>query len=257
MLTEDGPKVLEFNCRFGDPETQSLLPLLGDDFVGALAAAATGDLDGVELRPSTDAAVTVVLAAEDYPARPDHGSEIVGVEEAEALGALVFHAGTARHDERLVTSGGRILNVTATGRDDRQRARPCLRGVRADLVLRSALPPRHRAGGGGAPGARAAGALHTLRGVIARYSRPAMARIWSDETKLARWLEVELAALEGWAEHGAVPRTAVDCDLRGRGRLRRPLASPRSRPRPSTTWRHSWTPWPSNSATKVGTSTTG
>ena len=115
MLTEDGPKVLEFNCRFGDPETQSLLPLLGDDFVAALAAAATGDLDGVELRPSADAAVTVVLAAEDYPARPDHGSEIVGIEEAEALGALVFHAGTARHDERLVTSGGRILNVTATG----------------------------------------------------------------------------------------------------------------------------------------------
>ena len=115
MLTEDGPKVLEFNCRFGDPETQSLLPLLGQDFVGALAAAATGDLDGVELTPSTDAAVTVVLAAEDYPARPDHGSEIVGVEEAEALGALVFHAGTARHGERLVTSGGRILNVTATG----------------------------------------------------------------------------------------------------------------------------------------------
>jgi phosphoribosylamine---glycine ligase len=115
MLTPEGPRVLEFNCRFGDPETQSILPRLGGDFAGALRAAATGDLSGVELSIGPDAAVTVVLAAKDYPARADHGSEITGVEEAEGLGALVFHAGTARHGARLVTSGGRILNVTATG----------------------------------------------------------------------------------------------------------------------------------------------
>ena len=115
MLTAAGPKVLEFNCRFGDPETQSILPLLGGDVAGALSAAATGDLSGIELTTEQVAAVTVVLAAEDYPAGSDHGSEIIGIEEAEALGALVFHAGTARYDDRLVTNGGRILNVTATG----------------------------------------------------------------------------------------------------------------------------------------------
>ncbi len=115
MLTEDGPKVLEFNCRFGDPETQSILPRLGGELLSALAAAAAGDLSGVELPTRPEAAVTVVLAAGDYPERNDHGSEITGVEEAEHLGALVFHAGTARRGTTLVTSGGRILNVTATG----------------------------------------------------------------------------------------------------------------------------------------------
>jgi len=115
MLTDAGPKVLEFNCRFGDPETQSILPRLGGDFVGALRAAASGDLAGVELSIDPAAAVTVVLAAKDYPSSPDHGSEITGIAEAEELGALVFHAGTARYGDRLVTNGGRILNVTATG----------------------------------------------------------------------------------------------------------------------------------------------
>jgi phosphoribosylamine---glycine ligase len=115
MLTDDGPKVLEFNCRFGDPETQSLLPRLEGDLTGALAAAAGGDLTGVELAVSEAAAVTVVVAGPDYPARPDHGTTIEGVAAAEELGALVFHAGTARHGDRLVTNGGRILNVTGTG----------------------------------------------------------------------------------------------------------------------------------------------
>ena len=115
MLTEDGPKVLEFNCRFGDPETQSLLPRLEGDLTAALTAAAGGDLTGVELAVADAAAVTVVVAGPDYPARPDHGTTIEGVEAAEELGALVFHAGTARHGDRLVTNGGRILNVTGTG----------------------------------------------------------------------------------------------------------------------------------------------
>jgi phosphoribosylamine--glycine ligase len=115
MLTDAGPKVLEFNCRFGDPETQSLLPRLGDEFAEALAAAARGELGGMTVPASAGAAVTVVLAAGGYPAESDYGSVITGVVEAENLGALVFHAGTALHGDRLVTNGGRILNVTATG----------------------------------------------------------------------------------------------------------------------------------------------
>ena len=115
MLTDAGPRVLEFNCRFGDPETQSLLPRLEDNLLGALAAAAAGDARGVELPAADDAAVTVVIAAGDYPAGPDTGSPIKGIEEAEATGALLFHAGTALHHDELVTNGGRILDVTALG----------------------------------------------------------------------------------------------------------------------------------------------
>jgi phosphoribosylamine---glycine ligase len=115
MLTDDGPRVLEFNCRFGDPETQSLLPRVNGDLLGALARAAAGDLSGVELEVSDTAAVTVTLAAGGYPAGNDVGSPIDGIEEAERAGALVFHAGTALNGDRLVTNGGRILSVTSTG----------------------------------------------------------------------------------------------------------------------------------------------
>jgi phosphoribosylamine---glycine ligase len=115
MLTDDGPRVLEFNCRFGDPETQSLLPRLEGDFLGALSRAAAGDLSGVDLEVSDAAAVTVVLAAGGYPGRNDVGSPITGILDAEETGALVFHAGTALNGDRLVTNGGRILDVTATG----------------------------------------------------------------------------------------------------------------------------------------------
>ena len=115
MLTADGPRVLEFNARFGDPETQSILPRLEGDLLGALAAAAGGDLDEVELAATDDAAVTVTIAAGSYPAAGDRGTPIDGVAEAEAAGALVFHAGTALHDGQLVTNGGRILNVTGVG----------------------------------------------------------------------------------------------------------------------------------------------
>ena len=115
MLTPAGPRVLEFNCRFGDPETQSLLPLVEGDLLAALAGAAAGDLAGVEVRAGEGAAVTVVLAAADYPAAGDRGSEIAGIAEARAAGALVFHAGTALHGGRLTTSGGRILDVVGMG----------------------------------------------------------------------------------------------------------------------------------------------
>jgi phosphoribosylamine--glycine ligase len=103
MLTAEGPRVLEFNCRFGDPETQTIVPRI------------EGDLAEIDLAPADTAAVTVVLAAEGYPEARDAGSPIDGVEDAEAEGALVFHAGTAVRDGRLVTSGGRILNVTGHG----------------------------------------------------------------------------------------------------------------------------------------------
>jgi phosphoribosylamine---glycine ligase len=116
MITEAGPRVLEFNCRFGDPETQSILPRLEGDLLELLHGAATGRLRG-DVRAGDEAAVTVVLAAPDYPERNDSGSPIEGVEEAVAAGALVFHAGTAMHGDRLVTNGGRILNVTGTGAD--------------------------------------------------------------------------------------------------------------------------------------------
>jgi phosphoribosylamine---glycine ligase len=115
MLTDEGPKVLEFNARFGDPETQSILPPLATDLLGVLAAAAHGDLEGVEVTSSDDAAVTVVLAGAGYPEEADAGTPIEGIAEAEAAGALVFHAGTALHGDRLVTNGGRILAVTGRG----------------------------------------------------------------------------------------------------------------------------------------------
>ena len=134
MLTPDGPRVLEFNCRFGDPEAQVILPRVDGDLAEALAAAASGDLGEVELGVADTAAVTVALAAEHYPEGRDTGSPISGVEEAEELGALVFHAGTAMRDGQLVTSGGRILNVTGYRRHPRGGPRACVRGVRADLV---------------------------------------------------------------------------------------------------------------------------
>jgi phosphoribosylamine--glycine ligase len=115
MLTEGGPRVLEFNARFGDPETQVLMPRIEGDLLGALSSAARGNLttSTVDLGPRS--AVTVVLAAPDYPARSDYaGAPIDGLEAAAAAGAVVFHGGTAARDGRVVTNGGRILSVTAT-----------------------------------------------------------------------------------------------------------------------------------------------
>jgi phosphoribosylamine--glycine ligase len=115
MLTDDGPKVLEFNCRFGDPETQTIVSRIDGDLLGALAGAAGGDASRANLASAEHAAVSVVLVAGEYPARGDTGSTIEGIAEAEGSGALVFHAGTALRGERLVTNGGRILNVTGIG----------------------------------------------------------------------------------------------------------------------------------------------
>jgi phosphoribosylamine---glycine ligase len=116
MITPSGPKVLEFNARLGDPETQVLMPRIEGDLLGAFAAAAAGDLSRADVMLDARAAVTVVLAAPDYPQRSDYaGAAISGLEEAEATGALVFHGGTAARDGRVITNGGRILSVTATG----------------------------------------------------------------------------------------------------------------------------------------------
>ena len=115
MRTDEGLKVLEFNVRFGDPETQAILPRLEGDLLEALAAAANGDLDDLKLGVSDQACVTVVLAAGNYPAGSDKGSPITGIAAAEETGAIVFQAGTAMREETLLTSGGRVLNVSALG----------------------------------------------------------------------------------------------------------------------------------------------
>ena len=152
MLTDDGPKVLEFNCRFGDPETQVIVPRIDGDLLGLLVAAAVGNLTTTEVPVSDEAAVTVALTAGGYPAANDVGTPIEGIADAEAAGALVFHAGTALQEDRLVTNGGRILNVTAFGEsvaDARRRAyRACeaisfdgmryRRDIAADRGLRAA-----------------------------------------------------------------------------------------------------------------------
>jgi phosphoribosylamine---glycine ligase len=115
ILTTDGPRVLEFNCRFGDPETQVVLPLLDSDLLELLSAAAHGDLSGQEVATSARAAVTVVLASAGYPDAVEVGVPIEKLDEAEENGAVVYHAGTALQGDRLVSAGGRVLNVTATG----------------------------------------------------------------------------------------------------------------------------------------------
>jgi phosphoribosylamine---glycine ligase len=122
MLTPDGVRALEFNCRFGDPETQAILPRIESDLLPVLSAAAAGDLAGADVTVGEQATVTVVLAADGYPDGGDIGSPIGGIDEAEAAGAIVFHAGTARRGDQLVTNGHRILNVTATG-DSLEQAR--------------------------------------------------------------------------------------------------------------------------------------
>jgi phosphoribosylamine--glycine ligase len=115
MMTAEGPKVLEFNVRLGDPETQALMHRLDCDFGAVLEAAARGQLKPELMRCKADPSVCVVLAAEGYPGRVRGGDEITGIAAAERTGATVFHAGTKRIDGRIVTSGGRVLGVTHSG----------------------------------------------------------------------------------------------------------------------------------------------
>ncbi len=117
MLTPEGPKVIEFNARFGDPETQAILPRLETDLVDIIMAVAQGRPEDIELRWCEQWAVCVVLASEGYPGSYEKGKVILGVAEAEMLdGVTVFHAGTTKNaDGELLTSGGRVLNVVALG----------------------------------------------------------------------------------------------------------------------------------------------
>ena len=118
MLTSDGPKVLEYNCRLGDPETQAILLRADFDFADACARAARGELASVQAKSSNGASVCVVVASEGYPENPKIGKEITGLEAAATVsGALIFHAGTRREGEKYYTTGGRVLSVGAIAAD--------------------------------------------------------------------------------------------------------------------------------------------
>jgi phosphoribosylamine--glycine ligase len=120
MITKDGPRVVEFNCRFGDPECQAILPRLDDDILPVFDAVARGRGLPASLRWRPESSVCVVLASRGYPAAPKVGDPISGLDDAGALpGVNVFHAGTARRDGGLVTAGGRVLGVQALGPDIR------------------------------------------------------------------------------------------------------------------------------------------
>jgi phosphoribosylamine--glycine ligase len=116
MLTADGPKLIEYNVRFGDPECEAIMPRIAGDFAEMLALVATGRLDEVgEIELEQASTMTVIIAARGYPANPTKGGTIASIEAAEADGAIIFHAGTSELDGRLVASGGRVLAVTAAG----------------------------------------------------------------------------------------------------------------------------------------------
>ena len=116
MITDEGPKALEFNCRFGDPETQALLPRIETDLLELMVACVEEDLGGREISWSPEKAVCVVLASEGYPESPTTGDEISGLEDLFGLpGVRVYHAATRLEESRLYTAGGRVLNVVGTG----------------------------------------------------------------------------------------------------------------------------------------------
>jgi phosphoribosylamine--glycine ligase len=116
MITDQGPKIFEYNCRFGDPECQVLMPRLKSDILPALIATADGSLRHFDLRWSDDTALTVVMAAKGYPDAYQKGSEIRGLEAAGRVeGVEIFHAGTKADGKRVLANGGRVLNVTAVG----------------------------------------------------------------------------------------------------------------------------------------------
>ena len=118
MLTEDGPKVLEYNARFGDPEAQVVLPRMKNDILEVVEACIDGTLDQIDLQFEDNAAVCVVLASEGYPVKYEKGLEITGLEAFEKEeGYYCFHAGTREENGKILTNGGRVLGITAKGKD--------------------------------------------------------------------------------------------------------------------------------------------
>ena len=146
MLTPAGARVLEFNCRFGDPETQPLMMRLENDLLDVLNAVVDGTLDEVELKWSKRPAVSVVASSAGYPGEYEMGHAIEGIAEADALSDVkVFHGGTRRYGAETQTHGGRVLAVTAAGRHDGRGPRAGVRGDEADPLRRHALSQGHRA----------------------------------------------------------------------------------------------------------------
>lgn len=130
MLTADGPKVLEFNARFGDPETQAVLPRLKSDLVEIFLAIIDGRLAEMNIEWHEEAAVCVVMASGGYPESSDKGRVITGLKEAEEAGAIVFHAGTKETDGNIVTNGGRVLGISALGKDIAEAIDNAYKGVK-------------------------------------------------------------------------------------------------------------------------------
>ncbi|WP_298593945.1 phosphoribosylamine--glycine ligase [uncultured Mitsuokella sp.] len=131
MITEEGPKVVEFNARFGDPETQVVLPLLVSDLVDIMLACTDGTLGGMEIEWSAASSVCVVMASGGYPKAYPKGFPIDGLTKAKAAGTLVFHAGTAEKDGQIVTAGGRVLGVVAKAANVKEAAFAAYKGVSA------------------------------------------------------------------------------------------------------------------------------
>lgn len=129
MLTADGPKVLEFNARFGDPETQAVLPRLKSDLVDIFLAIIDGRLQEQQIEWYEEAAVCVVIASGGYPESSDKGRVITGLEKASETGAIVFHAGTKESDGNIVTNGGRVLGISALGKDIAEAIEHAYQGV--------------------------------------------------------------------------------------------------------------------------------
>ena len=130
MLTEDGPKVLEYNCRFGDPEAQVVLPRMENDIVDVFEACIDGTLDQIDLKFRDEACVCVVLASDGYPLSYEKGKEIRGLEQfKDRDGYFCFHAGTAFRDGKIVTNGGRVLGITALGENLKEARANAYRAV--------------------------------------------------------------------------------------------------------------------------------
>ena len=217
MLTADGPVLLECNARFGDPETQVILPRLAAPLGPLLLAAAKGRLQGREqgasasrviaCRPCPGAVVGIVLAAAGYPEAPRVGDAIEGLHGARATGGLVFHAGTTRDSVGgYETAGGRVLTVVGRGADI-EAARIAGRvGGRAHLVRRAPAPARHRSPGD----AHRRRDQRGQRPVIRRYTLPEMAAIWSEQARFEQILRVELAVARAQAARGLIPAAALE-----------------------------------------------